>query len=59
MLYSDISKKLGRSESVIRAKCFELNLVKKDFWTEEEIQFLKSVYFDFSNPEIAEMMGRT
>jgi len=59
MLYSDIAEKLGRTESNIRAKCFDLNLVKKDSWTEEEIEFLKSVYYDFSNPEIAEMMGRT
>lgn len=44
MEYSDLSAYFERSENAVRAKCFDLNLVKKDKWNNYDIEFLKENY---------------
>ena len=45
-LFSDLSKTLNRTESAIRAKCFDLNLFKNTPWTDDEINFVKENYVE-------------
>lgn len=60
MSYKEIGNKLGRSASAVTAKCFDLNLYKKEVpWTDEEIDFLKKNYMEMSNFEISEILQRT
>ena len=58
-MYCDIAKALNKTEGAIRAKCFELQLVKNNAWTEDEILFLKNNYNKLSVKEIAEYLNRT
>lgn len=57
--YYDISKYLGKSEGAIRAKCFDLKLVKKDAWTQEDVDFIKENYQRMSIVDIAKALNRT
>lgn len=57
--YTDLSQILSRSEGAIRAKCFELKLVKNDRWTDDEINYLLSSYHLIATKEIAEKLNRT
>lgn len=57
--YRDISEFLGKTEGAIRAKCFDLRLVKKDAWTQEDIDFIKENYQKMSVAEIARVLNRT
>lgn len=57
--YRDISEFLGKTEGAIRAKCFDLRLVKKDIWTQEDIDFIKENYQKMSVIEIARVLNRT
>ena len=59
VMYCDIAKKLNKTEGAIRAKCFDLNLVKNNAWTDDEINFIKSNYQKLSIKEMAEYLNRT
>lgn len=59
IMYCDIAKVLNKTEGAIRAKCFELNLVKKNAWTSDEIEYLKENYNVRSIKEIARYLNRT
>lgn len=58
-MYCDIAKVLNKTESAIRAKCFELNLVKNNAWSSNEIEYLKENYGKKSVKEIAAHLNRT
>lgn len=57
--YKTLSGILNKTEGAIRAKCFDLNLIKKNKWTEEEIQYLKDNYSKLPRSEIAKYLNRT
>jgi hypothetical protein len=57
--YSYLSKIFNRTEGAIRAKCFDMNLIKKDKWTENDIKFLKENYHVLTVKEIAKKLNRT
>lgn len=57
--YKTLSNILDKTEGAIRAKCFDLNLVKKNRWTEDEINFLKENYSKLHKSEIAKYLNRT
>lgn len=57
--YTTLSQKLSRSEGAIRAKCFDLGLVKNDRWTQSEIDYLSLNYSDMNTKEIANALCRT
>lgn len=57
--YCDISKKIGKTEGAIRAKCFDLNLVKNSAWSDDELDFIKNNYQKMSIQEMAEYLNRT
>jgi hypothetical protein len=57
--YRSISEKIGKTEGAIRAKCFDLKLVKNDAWTQEDIDFIKENYQRMSVKEIAAILNRT
>lgn len=59
MDYATLSNVLNRSEGAIRAKCFDLGLVKNDRWSQDEINYLLSNYNNMSTKEIANNLGRT
>lgn len=59
MMYCDIAKVLDKTEGSIRAKCFDLNLVKNNAWSDEEIEFIKNNYKRLSIGEIAKYLNRT
>lgn len=59
MPYSEISQKLERTEGAIRAKCFDLGLVKKDFWSEEEISFIRENVSNYTYKEMARILNRS
>lgn len=59
MSYIEIGKILNRKDSAIRAKCFDLDLVKTDRWTEKEIEFLKENCNILTYKEIAKVLNRT
>ena len=58
-MYCDIATVLNKTEGAIRAKCFELNLVKNSAWSCDEIEYLKNNYSKKSIKEIAEYLNRT
>lgn len=57
--YKSLSNILQKTESAIRAKCFELRLVKNDRWSAAEIDFLKENYSKMPKSEIAKYLNRT
>lgn len=58
-MYCDLAKLLNKTEGAIRAKCFDLNLVKNNAWSSDEIEYLKVNYGKQSVKEIAEYLNRT
>ena len=58
-MYCDIAKALSKTEGAIRAKCFDLNLVKNNAWSSDEIEYLKENYNKKSIKEIAKYLNRT
>ena len=58
-MYCDIAKILNKTEGAIRAKCFDLNLVKNNAWASDEIEYLKENYNKKSIKEIAKYLNRT
>ena len=60
MSYHKIGKKLNRTEGAVRAKCFDLNLYKKELpWTDEEINFIKDNYMEMPISDISKLLNRT
>lgn len=59
MMYCDIAKVLNKTEGAIRAKCFDLNLVKNSAWSDDEIEFIKNNYKKMSISEMAKYLNRT
>ena len=60
MEHKEIGKILGRTTQAITAKCFELDLYKKELpWEEWELDFLKKNYMEMCKAEIAEILKRT
>ena len=57
--YHDISKTLNRTESAIRAKCFDLNLIKNNRWTESEVSYLIENYNRLNTKELSKHLNRT
>lgn len=57
--YKTIAIKLGKTESAIRAKCFELSLVKNDRWAPDDIRFLSEHFSEYSIQELADKLYRT
>ena len=60
MTCKEIGDVLGRTEQSVRAKCFELNLHKKESpWTEEEINFIKQNYMEMKTSDICAILQRS
>lgn len=60
MSYHKIGKKLNRTEQAICAKCFDLNLYKKELpWTDEEKEFVRKNYMEMPTADIAKILNRT
>lgn len=60
MTCKEIGDKLGRTEQSIRAKCFELNLHKKESpWSDEEIDFIKQNYMEMKTADICMILQRS
>lgn len=57
--YKSLSNILQKTEGAIRAKCFELKLIKNNRWSAEEMDFLKENYSKMSKFEIAKYLNRT
>lgn len=60
MTCKEISDVLGRTEQSIRAKCFDLNLHKKESpWTDDEINFIQQNYMEMKTSDICEILHRS
>lgn len=59
VMYCDLAQTLNKTECAIRAKCFDLKLVKNNAWTDDEIEFIKNNYQKLSIQEIAQYLNRT
>lgn len=60
MSHSDIGERLGKTQSAVTAKCFDLNLYKKEKpWEQWELDFVKDNYMEMSKREISEILGRS
>lgn len=57
--YDKISLVLNKSEGAIRAKCFDLGLVKNSRWTSDDVDFLINNYSILTTKEIARQLNRT
>ena len=58
-MYCEISKEIGKTEGSIRAKCFDLGLVKNSGWSEEDLDYIKENYQRLSINEMAKVLNRT
>lgn len=60
MSHNEIGKHLGKTQSAITAKCFDLNLYKKEKpWEQWELDFVKNNYMEMSKREISEILNRS
>lgn len=57
--YKEIAKVIHKTEGSIRAKCFDLGIVKNNRWSDEEKLFLQSNYKYKTNKELANQFNRT
>lgn len=57
--YKDLSKILNKTEGAIRAKCFELKLIKNTRWSDDEILFLKNNYSKMTINDLCLYLGRS
>ena len=57
--FSEIAKVIGKTEGTIRAKCFDLQLVKNSRWCDYEIEFLKEKFSILTYKDIAQSLNRT
>lgn len=57
--YCEIAKEINKTEGAIRAKCFDLNLVKNKSWSDEEIEYIRENYQRLSVKEMAKELNRT
>ncbi len=59
MSHEEIGKRLNRTETCIRAKCFDLNLKKTEQWNKKELEILKKYYSTKTLTELSQIIGRT
>lgn len=60
MTCKEIGEALGRTEQSVRAKCFDLNLHKKEApWTDDEIDFIKQNYMEMKTSDICRVLQRS
>lgn len=60
MTCKEIGEALGRTEQSVRAKCFDLNLHKKEApWTDDEIDFIKKNYMEMKTSDICKFLQRS
>lgn len=60
MSHNDIGEWLGKTQGAITAKCFDLNLYKKEKpWEQWELDFVKDNYMEMSKKEISEILDRS
>lgn len=60
MSHKELGAVLGRTEEAVRAKCFDMDLYKKEIpWSEFELDFLTKYYKEMSNKEISRVLNRT
>lgn len=60
MMHKELGEALNRTEQAVRAKCFELNLYKKEYpWTDKELEYLKTNYKNMTYRQIGKELGRT
>lgn len=60
MTHAEIGEKLGRTEQAVRAKCFDLDLYKKERpWEDWEFEFVRNNYMEMDKRKIADKLGRT
>lgn len=57
--FKEIGQILNKSEGAIRAKCHDLNLVKKDRWTDTDLFYLTENYAKLSTKDLAQKLNRT
>ena len=58
--HEEIGRILHRTTQAITAKCFDLNLYKKEIpWTERDYQFIRDNYMKMQTSEIAEYLHRS
>lgn len=60
MSHEEIGKALGRTTGAITAKCFDLDLYKKELpWTDDEINFVRNNYMEMKTADISKFLNRT
>jgi predicted transcriptional regulator len=60
MSHAEIGHALNRTEQADRAKCFDLNLFKKELpWSDYEINFIKDYYMEMKTSDISKILNRT
>ena len=60
MTHAEIGKVLNRTEQAVRAKCFDLDLFKKELpWSDYEINFVKDYYMEMKTSDISKILNRT
>ena len=60
MSHSDIGNALGKTQGAVTAKCFDLDLYKKEKpWEQWELDFVRDNYMDMPKQEISEILNRS
>ena len=60
MSHEEIGKQINRTSIAVCAKCFELNLYKKELpWTADETDYVKQNYMTMSTKDIATHLNRS
>ena len=58
--HKDIGDVLGKTQGAVTAKCFDLDLYKKEKpWENWELEFVKNNYMEMSKAEISEVLNRS
>lgn len=60
MTHEEIGRNLDRTTQAVTAKCFDLDLYKKELpWSDDEVNFLKNNYMKMNTKDIAKKLNRT
>lgn len=60
MTHAEIGNQLNRTEQAVRAKCFDLDLYKKELpWSDDEINFVRENYMEMKTKDISKYLNRT
>lgn len=58
--HEELGSLLNRTQQAITAKCFDLNLYKKEIpWTEKDYQYVRDNYMNMQTSEIADYLNRS